>query len=360
MLGANQFSTDIGIDLGTANVLVYVKGRGIVVDEPSVVAVEKDTRQLIAIGKEARAMLGRTPGHIEVIRPLRGGIIADYDAAEELLRYVIGQVAVKSWFFKPRVMICIPTDITGVQSRAVKQAAMQAGAGQVYLIEEPVAAALGAGLNIVEANGNMVVDIGGGATNIAVLSYGGIVASTFLRIGGDTLDDDIIAYVRKHYDLCIGDLTAERLKMRIGSAFPQALTAEITMTAGGLDRTEKLPKAILLSSREIHEAIAGHTKTIAVQVRELLDRTPPELTADILDRGIILTGGGALLNGMDLLISRETGISAWVADDAVSCVALGTGKSLLHLKDLQKTDTFSPYSSYKRFEPTRFTDPYDE
>ncbi len=350
MLGSNQFSTDIGIDLGTANVLVYVKGKGIVINEPSVVALNRDTQQIIAVGNDARAMIGRTPENIEVIRPLRGGVIADFDAAEKLLRYVINQVSVKSWFFKPRVMICIPTDITGVESRAVKQAARQAGAGQVYLIEEPVAAALGAGLNIVESSGNMVVDIGGGTTDIAVLSYGGIVCSASIRIGGDKLDEAIINYVRKNYNLLIGERTAEELKIRVGSAFPQALRAEETMSAGGRDLLEGLPKAILLSSREIHEAIAEHVNVIVANIKEVLEKTPPELTADIMDRGIILTGGGALLNGIDLLVARETGLSAWVADDPISCVVMGTGKSLLHLKDLQKTETFSAYAAYKAHE----------
>ena len=323
MFGMNM---DIGIDLGTANVLVYVKGKGIVLREPSVVAVDRDSNKVLAIGEEARRMIGRTPGNIVAIRPLREGVIADYDITETMLRHFIEKVVGRSFVFRPRIMICIPSGVTMVEQRAVQEAAEQAGARHTQLIEEPLAAALGAGLDISEPYGSMVVDIGGGTTDIAVISLGGIVQSASLRIAGDRFDTDIIAYVKKEFNLMIGERTAEDIKMNVGAAFADA-RREI-MDIRGRDLLSGLPKTLQITTAQAHEAVASSVNAIVDCVKKVLEDTPPELAADIMDRGIVLTGGGAMLYGLDELIRRETQIPTALATDAMSCVALGCGKAL--------------------------------
>ena len=321
------FSADIGVDLGTANVLVFVKGKGIVLNEPSVVAINKESGKIIAVGKEARRMLGRTPGNITAIRPLQDGVIADYEVTERMLRYFIFKVCGRKLFFRRRIMICIPAKVTNVEERAVLQAALQAGAGQAYVIEEPLAAAIGAGLNISEPRGKMVVDIGGGTTDIAVLSLGGIVCSSSLRVGGDRFDEAIARYVRKKFNLIIGERSAEELKISAGTAYP-AVTAEKTVEVRGRDALTGLPRSVNISSRDIYEAILEPLEAVIGAVKEVLERTPPELASDVAERGVVLTGGGALLQGIDLALSEETGIPVHVADDPLSCVAVGTGRAL--------------------------------
>lgn len=323
MFGMNM---DIGIDLGTANVLVYVKGKGIVLREPSVVAVDRDSNKVLAIGEEARRMIGRTPGNIVAIRPLREGVIADYDITETMLRHFIEKVVGRSFVFRPRIMICIPSGVTMVEQRAVQEAAEQAGARHTQLIEEPLAAALGAGLDISEPYGSMVVDIGGGTTDIAVISLGGIVQSASLRIAGDRFDTDIIAYVKKEFNLMIGERTAENIKMEVGAAFADARNE--VMDIRGRDLLSGLPKTVQINTTQAHEAVCQSVTSIVDCVKKVLEDTPPELAADIMDRGIVLTGGGAMLYGLDELIRRETQIPAALATDALSCVALGCGKAL--------------------------------
>ncbi|GAV24204.1 rod shape-determining protein [Carboxydothermus islandicus] len=323
-----NWSTDIGVDLGTANVLVYVKGKGIVLREPSVVAVNRDTGQIIAVGEEAKKMLGRTPGNIVAIRPLKEGVIADYDTTEKMLRYFITKaLGGRPLFFKPRIMVSIPAGVTDVEKRAVKQAAKQAGAREAEVIEETIAAALGAGLDISEPYGSMVVDIGGGTTDVAVLSLGGIVVSKSLRVGGDKFDDAIVKYIRKEFNLLIGEKTAEEVKIEIGTAFPEGTEIK-KMEIRGRDLLTGLPKNVEVTSLNIHEAITEPLVAVVNAVKEVLERTPPELAADIVNRGIVMTGGGSLLNGLDRLIAKETGLPTFVAPDALSCVALGTGKAL--------------------------------
>ncbi|MBM7866576.1 MreB/Mrl family cell shape determining protein [Heliobacterium gestii] len=338
MFGLN---VDIGIDLGTASVLVFVKGKGIVLMEPSVVAINKDTGSIIAVGEEARRMLGRTPGNIVAIRPLRDGVIADYDVTERMLRYFITKACGKSFFFKPRVMVCIPSGVTGVEERAVRQAALQAGARQAYLIEEPLAAALGAGLEISEASGSMVVDIGGGTTDIAVLSLGGIVCSKSLRVGGDKFDESIVRYIRKEHSLMIGERTAEELKIRIGTAYPSGRKGEEFAEIRGRDLVTGLPKTIRVSAMETFRAMQENIEAVVSGVKEVLERTPPELAADIMNKGIVMTGGGSLLSGLDTLIAKETKLPVHVAEEAISCVALGTGLALGMLNYLQKNTILS-------------------
>ena len=328
-------STDIGVDLGTANVLVYVKGKGIVLREPSVVAIDKDSNRVLAIGEEARRMLGRTPGNIVAIRPLREGVIADYDTTESMLRHFIRKVAGKSFFFKPRIMVCIPSGVTTVEKRAVLEAAMQAGARKTYLIEEPLAAALGAGLDIAEPCGAMVVDIGGGTTDVAVLSLGGIVVSESLRIGGDRFDESLVSFVKKEYKIMIGERTAEEMKVQIGTAFPNSRNE--TMEVRGRDLLSGLPKTVRITSEETREALAEPVALIVQCVKSVLENTPPELASDIMDRGIVMTGGGSLLHGLDRLIQEETGIPTYLAEDPLSCVALGTGKALESLESLEES-----------------------
>ncbi|MBO8168497.1 MAG: rod shape-determining protein [Thermoanaerobacteraceae bacterium] len=336
------WGTDIGVDLGTASVLVYVKNKGIVLNEPSVVAIDRDSGQIIAVGEEARKMLGRTPGNIVAIRPLREGVIADYDTTERMLRYFINKACGgRKLLFKPRVMICIPSGVTGVEERAVRQAAMQAGAKQAYLIEEPLAAALGAGLDISQASGNMVVDIGGGTTDIAVLSLGGIVCSKSLRVGGDKFDDAIVRYIRKKYNLMIGERTAEDLKKQVGTAYPQGKTENTSMEIRGRDLVSGLPKTITVTSAETYEALAEPVEQVVGAVKEVLEKTPPELSADIMNKGIVMTGGGALLDGLDALLREETGLPVHFAEEAISCVALGTGKALSMLNVLKSNGLIS-------------------
>ena len=318
-------SMDIGIDLGTANVLVYVKRKGVVLKEPSVVAVNRDTNQVLAIGEEARQMIGRTPGNIIAIRPLRDGVIADYDITESMLRFFIDKVVGRSIVFRPRIMICIPSGVTMVEQRAVQEAAEQAGARHIQLIEEPLAAAMGAGLDIVEAQGSMVVDIGGGTSDIAVISLGGVVTSASIRVAGDTFDEDIIDYVKREFNLLIGERTAEEIKIRVGAAYT---AAREQMEIRGRDLLSGLPKNITISTAQASSAIETSVMRIVDCVKKVLEETPPELAADIMDRGIVLTGGGALLYGMAELILRETGTPTIVADDPMSCVALGCGKAL--------------------------------
>ena len=319
-------SMDIGIDLGTANVLVYVKGKGIVLREPSVVALDRDTNRVLAIGEEARRMIGRTPGNIVAIRPLREGVIADYDITESMLRHFIEKVIGHSFVFRPRIMICIPSGVTMVEQRAVQEAAEQAGARHTQLIEEPLAAAMGAGLDIVEPCGSMVIDIGGGTTDIAVISLGGIVDSASLRIAGDKFDEDIIAYVKREFNMMIGERTAEDIKMQVGAAFPDARNE--SMDIRGRDLLSGLPKTVTITTAQAAQAMEQSVGRIVDCVKKVLEETPPELSADIMDRGIIMTGGGSMLYGLDELIRRETEIPTALADDPLSCVAIGCGKAL--------------------------------
>lgn len=332
-----MLAEDIGIDLGTASVLVFIKGKGIVLHEPSVVAIEKQTDKIIAVGEEARRMLGRTPGNIVALRPLKDGVIADYDVTEKMLTHFIRKVVGRRFIFKPRVVVCIPTGATDVEERAVRQATLAAGANQAYIVEEPVAAALGAGLNIAEATGNMVVDIGGGTTDVAVLSLGGIVCNTSLRVGGDKFDEAIVRYLRKEHNLLIGDRTAEDLKIRIGTAYHEAHSGKESVEVRGRDMVTGLPKTVKVSARESWQAIQEPLQAVIDAVKQVLEITPPELAADILNNGIVMTGGGALLDGLDILLSKETGLPAHVAENAVSCVALGTGKILNSLPVLART-----------------------
>lgn len=324
---------DLGVDLGTANVLVYVKGRGIVLREPSVVAMERDSKKILAIGQEARRMLGRTPGNIVAIRPLREGVIADYHTTEAMLKYFISRVARRRAWFRPRVVVCIPSGGTTVEKRAAVEACLQAGAREAYLIEEPLAAALGAGLDISRPSGHMVVDIGGGTTDVAVLSLGGIVLSQSLRVGGNKLDDAIVKYVKKEYNLLIGERTAEELKMEIGTAHPKGVARELDVR--GRDLVSGLPKTLRLTSSETYYAMEEPIRAMVDMIKSVLEKTPPELAADIVDKGIILTGGGSLLDSLDRLIAEETGIPVYVAEDPLSCVALGTGKALDSVEKLR-------------------------
>ncbi len=317
---------DIGIDLGTATILVYIKGQGIVLNEPSVVAKDVDSGRILAIGEEARRMIGRTPGNIVAVRPLREGVIADYENTEQMLRYFIEKVAGKAMFFKPRIMVCVPSGVTTVEKRAVLEAAIQAGAKETYLIEEPLAAALGAGLDISEPCGAMVVDIGGGTTDVAVLSLGGIVVSSSIRVAGDMFDDAIIRFMRKEHKLMIGERTAEDIKIKIGTAYTD-LRKESTEVRGR-DLVSGMPKTVVVNSAEIRVALAEPIGLIIDCVRGVLERTPPELASDIIDRGIVMTGGGAMLHGLDILITKQTGIACHLADDPTSCVARGTGIAL--------------------------------
>ena len=319
-------SMSVGIDLGTANILVYVKGKGIVLREPSVVAVDKDTDKILAIGQEARDMIGRTPGNIVAIRPLRDGVIADYEMTESMIRHFLEKVIGRSFLFRPKVMICVPTGVNDVEKRAVQEAAEQAGAKRTELIEEPIAAALGAGIDISEPMGSMVVDIGGGTCDVAVISLGGIVCGESLRVAGDKFDSDIEFYIKKEYSLMIGERTAENIKVKVGAAYPGA--RKETISVRGRDVISGLPKVINVESDEIAGALHDSVEAIVTCVKNVLERTPPELAADIMDHGIVLTGGGAMLYGLADLIRKETNIPAMLADDPLSCVAIGTGKAL--------------------------------
>ncbi|CDZ23392.1 Rod shape-determining protein MreB [[Clostridium] cellulosi] len=321
-----MFSRDIGIDLGTANTLIYMKGKGIVLREPSVVAVDVKNDCVLAVGNEAKQMIGRTPGSIKAIRPLKDGVIADFDITSNMLKQFIRKVVSGGVFSKPRIIICIPSGVTEVEKRAVDEAAFQAGSKDTYLIEEPMAAAIGAGLPVEEATGSMVVDIGGGTAEVAVISLGGIVTSRSVRVAGDEFDDAIINYIKKKYNLLIGERTAEEIKISIGSAYPYPDEGE--MEIKGRNLLDGLPSNIKITSEEIREALSDPVAAIVDAIRSTLELTPPELSADIIDRGIMLTGGGALLRGLDQLIANETGIPVNVAESPLDCVVEGTGKLL--------------------------------
>ena len=331
------FADDIGVDLGTASVLAFRKGQGIVLHEPSVVAIDRNTDKIIAVGEEARQMLGRTPGHIVAIRPLKDGVIADYDTTERMLTYFIKKIVGKKFFFKPRLIVCIPTGATDVEERAVRQAALSAGARQAYIIEEPLAAALGAGINIEEATGNMVVDIGGGTSDVAVLSLGGIVCNTSLRVGGDKFDEAIIRYIRKEYNLMIGERTAEAIKITIGTAYVSDNNKNNSMDVRGRDLLTGLPKTINITSQESYIALQDPLEAIIESIKKVLEITPPELAADIVNNGIVMTGGGSLLDGFDVLVSKHTNLPVHIAEDAISCVALGTGIALNEMHVLSRS-----------------------
>src|SRR5215831_15775372 len=324
---AGLFSNDLAIDLGTANTLVYVRGEGIVMNEPSIVAIHQADHSVLAVGHEAKAMMGRTPGNIQAIRPLKDGVIADFDVTEKMLHYFISKVHRRRTLVHPRIVIGVPSGITQVEKRAVRDSAMQAGAREVYLIEEPMAAAIGAGLPIQEPGGNMIVDMGGGTTEVAVISLSGIVYSKSVRIAGDEMDEAIVQYIRKHYNLLVGERRAEEIKIKLGSAYPMA---------GDRATIDVIPKTIVVTDEEIREALREPVMSIVDTVRTCLERTPPELAADIVDKGIVLTGGGALLRGLDLLLRQETDLPITVGDDPLSCVALGTGKVLDELNLLKK------------------------
>lgn len=333
-LFGNMFSKDMGIDLGTANTLVYMKGKGIILREPSVVAIQRDTGSVLAVGDEAKQMIGRTPGNIVAIRPMKDGVIADFDVTERMLRYFINRAVKKRVLFHPRVVVSIPSGVTEVEKRAVIDATLQAGAREAYLIEEPMAAAIGAGLPVHEPMGNMVVDIGGGTTEVAVISLGGIVTSRSVRVAGDEMDESIVQYVKRTYNLMIGERTAEQIKMTIGSAYPQDV--EDTMDIRGRDLITGLPKTVHISSKEILTALSEPVASIVEAVKVTLERTPPELSADIMDRGIILAGGGSLLKGLDKLLKEETGMPVYLAEEPLNCVAVGTGKVLEEINILKR------------------------
>ncbi|MER3403139.1 MAG: rod shape-determining protein [Armatimonadota bacterium] len=331
-----RLQAELGVDLGTANLLVYQRGRGIVLREPSVVAISQATGKVLAVGEEARLMLGRTPGNITAIRPLQNGVIAEYSITLEMLRYVINKALGKRRLFNPRMLVCVPSSATDVERRAVIQAAKEAGAGEVHLIEEPMAAAIGAGLPISQPGGNMVVDIGGGTTDVAVISLGGIVISRSVRVAGNKFDEAIMRHVRVAHNLMIGERTAEEIKIKIGSASP--LPQELRMEVRGRDLVEGLPKTVVIHSEEVRSALAEPTNQIVEKVRSVLEETPPELASDIIERGIVLTGGGALLRGFDKLLSHATNIPVHIAEDPLSCVAIGTGRALEELDAIVKAN----------------------
>jgi rod shape-determining protein MreB len=325
---------DMAVDLGTANTLVYVRGRGIVLNEPSVVAINTKTGAILAVGAEAKQMIGRTPAHIVAIRPLKDGVIADFDVTEKMLRYFIQKVHRRSFLAKPRVVVCVPSGITGVEQRAVEEATISAGARSAFIIEEPMAAAIGAGLPVHEPTGNMVVDIGGGTTEVAVVSLGGIVTSQSIRIGGDELDESIITYIKKEYSLMLGERTAEEIKIAISSAFP--MPDEPQAEIRGRDLVTGLPKTIVVSAEEIRRAIEEPVNAIVDAVKNTLDKTPPELAADIMDKGIVLAGGGSLLKGLDERLKHETGMPISIAEDPLFAVAVGSGKCLEEFEALKR------------------------
>jgi rod shape-determining protein MreB and related proteins len=325
---------DMAVDLGTANTLVYVRGRGIVLNEPSVVAINTKTGAILAVGSEAKQMIGRTPAHIVAIRPLKDGVIADFDVTEKMLRYFIQKVHRRSFLAKPRCVVCVPSGITGVEQRAVEEATISAGARSAFIIEEPMAAAIGAGLPVHEPTGNMIVDIGGGTTEVAVVSLGGIVTSQSIRIGGDELDESIINYVKKEYSLMLGERTSEEIKMAIASAFP--MPEETNAEIRGRDLVTGLPKTIVISAEEIRRAIEEPVNSIVDAVKNTLDKCPPELAADIMDKGIVLAGGGSLLKGLDERLKHETGMPIHIAEDPLFAVAVGSGKCLEEFESLKR------------------------
>lgn len=339
-MGNSFIGRDMAVDLGTANTLVYVRGAGIVLNEPSVVAINSDNGSILAVGTEAKRMIGRTPGNIVAVRPLRDGVIADFDTTERMLRYFIQKVHKRRFLAKPRLVICVPSGITGVERRAVEEAGYKAGARKVFIIEEPMAAAIGSGMPIHEPTGNMVVDIGGGTTEIAVISLGGIVVSVSIRVGGDELDEAIIAYVKREYSLLLGERTAEDIKMRVGSAFP--LPNEPEAELRGRDLITGLPRTVILPAEEIRKALEEPIQAIIDAVKSTLDRTPPELSGDIMDRGIMLTGGGALLRGLDERLRHETGMPVVIAENPLNCVVLGSGRTVEEFEALNRVLVSNP------------------
>ena len=326
LFGFGKMTKDMGIDLGTANTLVYIKGQGIVVREPSVVAIRDDSKDVLAVGEEAKRMIGRTPGNIKAIRPMKDGVIADFDITQSMLSYFIQKAAAKKGVVSPRIAICVPFGVTEVEKRAIEEAARNAGAKDAFLIEEPMAAAIGAGLRIEEPEGNMVVDIGGGTSEIAIISLGGIVTAKSIRLGGDELDEAIVNYVKKEYSLMIGERTAEDVKIKIGSAYKEG--DEIEMEIRGRDLISGLPKTMQISSSEVRDALRDPVNSIVDGIKSTLEKTPPELASDIMENGIMLTGGGALLKGLDKLVKEETGMPVKIAENPLDCVAIGTGKSV--------------------------------
>ncbi|HKL11615.1 MAG TPA: rod shape-determining protein [Clostridia bacterium] len=341
------FGMEIGIDLGTASVLVYIKDKGIVLQEPSVVSIDTSTDEILAVGVEARKMLGRTPGNIQAIRPLKDGVISDYEITERMLRYFIKKTCGRSRLFRPKIIVCVPSGVTGVEKRAVIDATTEAGGGKTYLIEEPIAGAIGAGLDITNADGNMIIDIGGGTTDIAVISLGGIVVSNSIKVAGDKFDDAIIKYMRKSHNILLGERTAEEIKVNIGTAYPRK--EAIKMDCRGRDLITGLPKTISVTAEEMLEALADPINSIAEAVHSVLEKTPPELASDISNKGIVMTGGGALLYGLNKLIEKRTGIPVYVAEDPISCVAKGTGMSLNHLDVLEKSMMTNPRHKSRRY-----------
>ncbi|MDI6906463.1 MAG: rod shape-determining protein [Thermoanaerobacterales bacterium] len=329
------FSRDMGIDLGTANTLVYVRGKGIVMREPSVVAIQKDTGQVLAVGEEAKQMIGRTPGNIVAIRPMKDGVIADFDTTQSMIKYFISKaLRGKTFLIKPRVVIGVPSGVTAVEERAVREAALQAGAREAYLIEEPMAAAIGAGLPVHEPTGNMIVDVGGGTTEVAVISLGGIVTSRSIRVAGDEMDEAIIQHIKRSYNLMIGERTAEEIKIKIGTAYPPDVND--TEDVRGRDLVTGLPKTVTVTSEEIYRALSEPVAAILDAIRQTLERTPPELASDIMDRGIVMAGGGALLRGLDRLVSEETHMPVHLADEPLLAVAHGAGRVLENIDILKR------------------------
>lgn len=329
-----MFGKDIGIDLGTANVSIHVKGKGVVLDEPSVVAIESDTKRVLAVGEEARRMVGRTPGNIVAIRPLRDGVIADFEITEMMLKAFISRVGGKSWYSHPRILICAPTNITSVEQKAIREAAERSGAKEVLLEEEPKAAAIGAGMDIFQPSGNMVVDIGGGTTDVAVLSMGDVVTSTSIKVAGDKFDAAIMKYIKDKYKLLIGERTSEDIKIKIGTVLEDG--KKESMDIRGRDMVSGLPLTVTITSQEVREALADPVASIIAAAKSVLERTPPELSADIIDRGVILTGGGALLHGLDTMMAEELKVPVLIADDPMHCVVKGTGIMLDNLDKVTK------------------------
>ncbi|HPT77649.1 MAG TPA: rod shape-determining protein [Candidatus Atribacteria bacterium] len=328
------FTRDLGIDLGTANTLVMVKGKGIVIREPSVVAMRSDNKQVLAVGEEAKRMIGRTPGNIVAIRPMKDGVIADFDVTQEMLKYFIRKVTPKVMPHRPRVVVCVPSGVTEVEKRAVDEATRQAGAKEAYLVEEPMAAAIGAGLPVHEPTGSMIVDIGGGTSEVAIISLGGIVTSRSIRIGGNKLDDAIISYIKKEFNLMIGERTAEEIKINVGAAYPRKDIRE--MEVRGRDMVTGLPKTLKISTPEVMEAIREPVNSIIEAIKLTLEKTPPELASDIMDKGIMMTGGGSLLAGLDDLVREETGMPVRIADNPLDCVVIGAGKVVEEIDTLRR------------------------
>lgn len=329
-----MFGKDIGIDLGTANVLIHVKGRGVVLNEPSVVAIDNETKRVLAVGEEARRMVGRTPGNIVAIRPLKDGVIADFDITEMMMKHFIAKVGGKSWYSHPRILICAPTNITSVEQKAIREAAERSGAKDVFLEQEPKAAAIGAGMDIFQPSGNMVVDVGGGTTDVAVLSMGDIVTASSLKVAGDKFDESITKYIKNKYKLLIGERTSEDIKVQVGTVLPDGRND--SMDIRGRDMVSGLPQTVTVSSREIREALWDPISMIVAAAKSVLERTPPELSADIIDRGVILTGGGAMLHGLDTLLADELKVPVLIAEDPMHCVVNGTGMMLENLDKVTK------------------------